>query len=78
MLSNNKDDAMLCSFEISEKKTAICKVHSPNLFMCAVPMVIKLFIIHQVKRYRDKRYRANFFRFFWRDNVSTGVKKFEI
>ena len=35
--------------------------------------------IHQVKRYRDKRYRAkqryraDFFRFFWLDNVSPGV-----
>ena len=36
-------------------------------------------LIHQVKRYRDKRYRAkqryraDFFIFFWLDNVLSGV-----
>ena len=29
--------------------------------------------IQQVKRYCAKRYRANFFIFFWRDNVLPGV-----
>ena len=32
------------------------------------------YLSRRMKRYRAKqRYRADFFRFFWRDNVSPGV-----
>ena len=34
------------------------------------------YLSRRMKRYRAKqRYRADFFRFFWRDNVSPGVYK---